>query len=169
MERTNNGFPKNKMKIAISYFYQIRNFKPWMIPLSTCLSDPKWYYNTIGKDFWYFDKRNILNGLRFDSIIVQDKCQHCCPCAEHNPNNCSFLKDYRKELNKLDFQQLLYNLQRFADWYKDEYKIKEEIIIVLIVYEAPKNLCSERKVLIEYFNDNGIDCQELKYPIKDNY
>lgn len=28
------------MKIAISYFYQIRNFKKNMIPVSTALYDP---------------------------------------------------------------------------------------------------------------------------------
>lgn len=32
------------MKILTSYFYQIRNFKPYQIPLSTAISDPAWYH-----------------------------------------------------------------------------------------------------------------------------
>ena len=40
------------MKIATSYFYQIRNFKPWMIPVSTCLSDPEWYRPKDGKEYY---------------------------------------------------------------------------------------------------------------------
>ena len=28
------------MKLRLSYFYQIRNFKPNMIPMSTAMSDP---------------------------------------------------------------------------------------------------------------------------------
>lgn len=32
------------MKILISYFYQIRFFKPNMIPLSTAAFDPKWFH-----------------------------------------------------------------------------------------------------------------------------
>lgn len=37
------------MKIYTSYFYQIRNFKQNMIPISTCLSDPGaiYYHTTI--------------------------------------------------------------------------------------------------------------------------
>lgn len=31
---------RGKMKIRVSYFYQIRNFKPNMIPMSTAISDP---------------------------------------------------------------------------------------------------------------------------------
>jgi len=33
------------MKVRISYFYQIRNFKTNMIPMSTALSDPAWYHD----------------------------------------------------------------------------------------------------------------------------
>jgi len=37
--------------------------------------------------------------------------------------------------------------------------------IVLIVYEAPNNPCSERKILQEYFNNHEIECKELEYSI----
>ena len=60
------------MKLAISYFYQIRNFPKNYIPMSTCLSDPAWYHNNQGENYIYKDKRGILNGLRLQPIIV-----HC--------------------------------------------------------------------------------------------
>ena len=47
------------MKIATSYFYQIRNFKPNMIPVSTCMSDLKWYRPPQDKEY-YIDKRGIV-------------------------------------------------------------------------------------------------------------
>lgn len=48
---------------------------------------------------------------------------------------------------------------------KQQIGFKEEPLLVLIVYEAPSNKCSERKVLLEYFNSKGIECKELDYPI----
>ena len=32
------------MKLALSYFYQIRNFKHYMIPVSTAVWDPQWFH-----------------------------------------------------------------------------------------------------------------------------
>jgi len=142
------------MKIATSYFYQIRNFKTNMIPVSTCLSDPVWYRPPQGQEY-YIDKRGIVCGFRYEPLIVQTMGVYSCPCT--NPFNapyCSTMVEYRQLLDKLvDKEKTLkafeYCLNKFnAD------------TIVLIVYETPKNLCSERYALQEFFN-----CEELKYPI----
>jgi hypothetical protein len=78
-----------------------------------------------------------------------------------NPFNapfCPTMVEYRQLLYKLvDKEKTLkafeYCLNKFnAD------------TIVLIVYEAPNNLCSERLVLQEFFG-----CKELEYPIGENY
>lgn len=62
------------MKIRTSYFYQIRNFTRNMIPISTAVWDPTWYHNfTNDYNYIFKDKRNILNGLRLESIIEQGK------------------------------------------------------------------------------------------------
>ena len=50
--------------------------------------------------------------------------------------------------------------------YTKQENLKEEPIAVLIVYEAPNNPCSERAALINFFNNHGIDCKELEYPIQ---
>ena len=155
-----------KMKIRVSYFYQIRNFKHNMIPMSTALGDPKWYHNNAGKMNIFKDKRNILNGLRYERIIVQDKCPHICPCGDKNPSSCLFLNSYRQELEKLDFNQVMEDLTDFCAMYAREEQLEEEPIAVLIVHEAPTNPCSERWALIDYFHAHGVECKELEYPIK---
>jgi hypothetical protein len=50
---------------------------------------------------------------------------------------------------------MIADMQKFANEYKEKENIKDEIILVLIVYEAPNNPCSERKPLQEYFTSHG--------------
>ena len=152
------------MKVRISYFYQIRNFKRNMLPMSTCLSDPKWFHDWKGPDHIFTDKRGILNGLRLKTIIVQ--VDGTCPCETKNPNTCPFVKDYEFALEMIDFKTMLKGMQDFCTMYCQKENITEEPVAVLIVYEAPNNPCSERKSLIKYFNNHGIDCKELDYPIQ---
>lgn len=153
------------MKIAISYFYQIRNFTKNMIPMSTAFSDPAWYHDFQDKTHLYTDKRGILNGLRLLPVIVHNwDCG--CPCEEKNPTKCCFLKNYRAALDKIDFDSMYDGIQRFAARYKRENNIDEEIIMTLIVYEPPKKLCSERAALVDYFKSKGIEVQEFVPPQK---
>ena len=158
------------MKVRTSYFSQIRNFKKNMIPVSTALWDPAWFHNFSGDDnHIFFDNRKILNGLRIESIIEQGRHSNHgpdkCPCEKKEYQTCSFLCDYRKNLDNIDFDKMMADMQKLADNYKEKEKIQDEIIIVLIVYEAPNNPCSERKPLQDYFNSHGIECKELDYPI----
>lgn len=141
------------MNIYTSYFYQIRNFKPWMIPVSTALSDPAWYRPPEGKEY-YIDKRGIICGLRYEPLIVKDVPPLCpCPYQGEGLPHCDFLREYKRSLYQKDKEKILkafeFCLNKF---YADT--------IVLIVYEAPDNPCSERKALQEFFN-----CEELRYPI----
>ena len=70
-----------------------------------------------------------------------------------------------------NFKELYSDMKRLATAFKEKQQLKEdeEPILVLIVYEAPSNKCSERQSLINYFNSKGISCEELKYPIEENY
>lgn len=147
------------MKIYTSYFYQIRNFTPNMIPISTAISDPAWYRPPVGKEY-YIDKRGIVCGLRYEPLIVQKRgTKECLGLHQQCPFyiegcQCECMQEYYQLLCSLvDKEKTLkafeYCLNKFnAD------------TIVLIVYETPKNLCSERFALQEFFN-----CKELEYPI----
>lgn len=155
------------MKLRISYFYQIRNFKPNMIPMSTCISDPDWYHDWMGRDHIFKDKRGILNGLRLYPIIVQGNHGNCgCPCEERDPSKCPFIKNYEFELELIDFNKMMKGIETFCKDYCTQEKIEDEPIAVLIVYETPTNPCSERQSLIKYFNKHGVECKELDYPIE---
>lgn len=155
------------MKLRLSYFYQIRNFKPNMIPMSTAMSDPAWYHDFKDKDYIFTDKRGILNGLRLHPIIVQGNNGSCgCPCEEKDPTKCPFVSNYEHELELIDLPKMMKGITDFCNNYCQQNNIKEEPIAVLIVYEAPNNPCSERHSLINYFNSHGIECKELDYPIR---
>lgn len=158
------------MKIRTSYFYQIRHFKRNMIPISTAVWDPQWYHNFTGDySHLFYDRRNILNGLRLESVIEQGRQSNhgseICPCENKNYNTCSFLCNYRKNLENIDFNKMITDMQKLANDYQKKEQIEEEIILVLIVYEVPTNPCSERKPLQDYFTAHGWECKELDYPI----
>lgn len=138
------------IKIKTSYFYQIRNFTPNIIPVSTCLSDPAWYRPPADKEY-YIDKRGIICGLRYEPLIVQREGTHICPCDNKDlAPACPTMQEY---------EQLLYSLVDKEKTLKAfEYclnKFKADTIC-LIVYESPTNPCSERYALQKFFN-----CQEL--------
>lgn len=149
------------MKIATSYFYQIRNFKPWMIPVSTALSDPVWYQPPAGKEY-FFDKRGIVCGLRYEPLIVQSKGTHMCPCdyKEILQGECPTMKEYRMLLDTVDYERTIKAFNYCAEKFRRPFD-DEEPIIVLMVYEAPNNSCGERAALQDYFH-----CSELEYPIQ---
>lgn len=158
------------MKLAISYFYQIRFFKPYMIPISTALSDPVYYRPEDNKEY-YFDKRGVVCGLRYEPLVVQAEGEVGCPCPQlkKGGETCAWRKEYRRLLETVDFNKMIKAFEFCGNKFKKEIGFKEEPLIVLIVYEAPDNPCSERAALIDYFNSHGIDCKELKYPIVENY
>ena len=165
------------MKIYTSYFYQIRNFKPYMIPVSTAMWDPKWYHAFTGSyDFVFKDKRGVWNGLRAPILhFPQEKynektaCGSACPMAAKDPEHCEFMTELAQYYDSLDFEYIISNLKRLSDIVKENDGFIEEPVVVLIVYEVPSNKCSEREVLHKWFQKNGYNLTELSYPIKNNY
>lgn len=89
-----------------------------------------------------------------------------CPCEHKEYQTCSFLQQYRNNLENIDFNSMIKDMQNFANNYKQKENIDEEIILVLIVYETPLNPCSERQALQDYFTSHGWECKELEYPIQ---
>lgn len=158
------------MKIYTSYFYQIRFFKPYMIPLSTAMFDPKWFHQFKNKNYHFKDKNGVLNGLRAEPFVPNNECNGECRglenCDIKNPNECLFLKNYYKQLSQLNFQEILKRFKVLAEKIKRNENLKEEPIMVLIVYETPNNKCSEREIIHKWFKDNNYPIEELEYPIK---
>lgn len=154
------------MKILITNFYNIRFFKPYMIPLSTTGGDPEWYHQGKNQDNTFVDKRGVINGLRasilsfpFQTEVLNESCQKNCPYKYKYPN-CEFLSKYRKYLSTLDYDFIKKGFITIGNEIKRFLGFKEEPIIVLIVYEKVDNPCSERQVLVEVFREHGFEIEE---------
>ena len=142
------------MKIVTSYFYQIRNFTPNIIPVSTALSDPAWYRPPEGKEY-FIDKNGVINGLRYEPLIVQRYGEHICPCESKDlAPACPTMIEYEQLLFSLvDKEKTLKAFEYCCNKFNAD-------TIALMVYETPSNPCSERAALQHFFQ-----CEELRYPI----
>lgn len=163
------------MRAAISYFYQIRFFKPYMIPLSTAIWDPKWFHKGLGPTHVFRDKNGVINGLRINPLVPTFEgnttlCHGRDDCIHGDPETCAFRKRYAEQLRRYPMDEFKSNLERSMREVADTQRLRyEDMLAVFIVYETPDNKCSEREELIKWFADNGEDVKELVYPISDNY
>jgi hypothetical protein len=137
------------------------------IPISTCLSDPAFFHNnTRNKNICFVDKNNIMNGIREEALspmmlAAEDHtCGKECQFKEVNPN-CPFLVAYSNYLMTIDFNSLLVELERTAEEVRKVTQYPGEPIIVLLVYEAESNPCSERVPLQNLFKRHNIDLKNL--------
>lgn len=155
------------MKIMTSYFYQIRFMKPNYIPLSTAKWDPKWFYKNQHQGFQWKDKNGVWNGLRAEPFVPGVECDGLChgreTCNAYGPQTCSFLKAYRRQLDKLDFNEVLNRFQKLGKQIQKVEGFSEEPIYVLIVHEAYDNPCSERWVIQDWFKDSGYNIKEFNF------
>lgn len=148
------------MRIMTSYFYMIRFFKPWMIPLSTAVWDPKWYR----KDGCaYLDKNGVLNGLRDRRFVPGKHCSGLCKgqSCKYTPDRCLFLKAYKRQLDRIDFDLYMKRMKQDSVQCRRDLKLLHEPIIVLMVYETPRTNCSERVMIHKWFHEHGYPIEEL--------
>lgn len=143
------------MKFLISYFYQVRFFENYMIPFSTAKWDPKWFT-------FHYDKNNVINGLRINALSPKNDNCHGRKECKFSPDSCIFLKEYEKQLNKLNFDELIKYCEDIGNKIKQEEDFSHEPIIILLVYETPDNPCSERVILKKWFNEHGYELEEFK-------
>ena len=152
-------------KILTSYFYQIRFFKPNYIPLSTAVFDPKWFHKNLGNTYQYFDKNNVLNGLRAEPFVPNKDCEGLCRgpsvCITEDPTTCEFLSTYYNQLKQLNFNSIMERFSRLAAQYKAAKNLSNDIIFVLIFHETPNNPCSERWMVQKWFKENGYELEEF--------
>ena len=153
------------MKIMTSYFYQIRFFTRNMIPLSTAVWDPKWFHQNKGHSFQWKDHNGVWNGLRAEPFVPGVECEGLCRgpegCNAYSPKACSFLRTYRKQLDRLDFEEILNRFQKLGEQIQQAEGFEEEPVFVLIFHEKYDNPCSERWPVQEWFRDHGYNIKEF--------
>lgn len=146
------------MKVYTSYFYQIRNFPKNFIPISTAVWDPKWF---VGET-----KNGVKMGLKFKPFAPGKSCSgYCNKNCQLKGSHCEFLRKYEEQINDISFERTLSAINIIINK-AIESGIKNPKI-VFIVYETPDNPCSERNTIQKYFRLNGVECEELSYPIKE--
>lgn len=136
-----------------------------MIPVSTAKWDPKWFHQNKNQKYEWKDKNGVWNGIRAEVFAPGPLCDNLCRgpecCDTGNPQNCEFLKAYRKQLDNLDFKEIIQRIYKLGKSVQENESFTEEPIIVLIVHEAPSNPCSERRVIKEWFKENGYSLEEF--------
>lgn len=152
------------MKIRISYFYQIRFFKPYQIPLSTAKWQPKWYGTKP-----YVDKNGVMNGLTARPFVLPDSywenlVEHHTECGKNCQQSipCNFMKYYYQYLSSLDFQDIYKRCEDIGNRVKERLGFEEEPEIILMVHEPKSCKCAERPVIVKWFADHGIDLKEYE-------
>lgn len=165
------------IKFYISYFYQIRNMKPNMLPMSTAMYDPKWFHDNKGNNYRYFDKRGIINGIRIERLIFEKSrydflidsntdCQKMClkdtpKFYDVNKCWCPFMCSYAtciREKNP-DFNEFITFCERYVDFLNQTMGVNIDTII-FIVHEPTSVTCGERPVLQNWFEENGLELKE---------
>lgn len=151
------------MKYFITNFSNIKKLDKACIPISTCNSDPKFYHSdSYDKSRCFVNKDGILLGIREESFLMPSGTwetlpENCENCDHSKSPNCYFLKAYRDHLNNIDFNWLLAEFNRVAEDVRKVTRYNGEPKIVLLVWEAETNPCSERQPLIDLFKCHGID------------
>ena len=145
------------MKFYTSYFSQIRHFKPYQLAFSTAMWNPAFFRTE------HVDDMGRLIGLRANPFIPGPICKNDCHGPEYcllKNGDCLFLKHYRMQLDRLKIRDIMARFETIAQKVKEDLGFEEEPEIILLVYEAPSNPCSERRVIQEWFRDNGIEIEE---------
>lgn len=161
------------IRVAISYFYQIRFFKPYMVPVSTAVWDPKWYHNFKGQEHVFVDRNGVINGLRIHPLMPGKTTEGLCyghdKCSTGDPETCEFLRVYSEQLHQIDFNGFMETLEQHVRGMFLKCNLAVDPLVVFIVHEAVNNPCSERRELIRWFRDNGVEIDELMYPVNQFY
>lgn len=150
------------MNIYIANFAQLRKMDSTCIPISTAVWRPKFF--KLG-----LDKNNVMLGITEPELSpykvdMSDGCTKGCPHIKENPN-CPFLIKYAAWLDSVDFNYIMSEFNRVAEDVRKITHFVGEPNIVLLVYEAVNNPCSERIPLRNWFDKHGI--KVLNYEDRD--
>ena len=135
------------MKIYTSYWAQVRNFPTNRVGLNTTVWPPK--YRPLGTD-----KRGVTV-INCKPLVPGRECAYLCrgTCNPPHPQNCSFLQTYRKQLDKINFNEFYTYIGELSKKYNNA-------DFAFIVFEPPTRNCSERIPIQNWFHDNGIEIEE---------
>lgn len=145
------------MKLYTSYWAQVRHFPNNLIILSTVIWEPKWY--KIGD----VDKNGVIS-LRCRPLIPGKECEGLCEgkCNPKHPKDCAFLKTYREQLDKIDFNDFMDKLLDLRARLLDDFPDRKDFDFAFVFYEKWDNPCSERWPVQDWLRTHSIEVEEWK-------
>ena len=148
------------MKLYTSYWVQVRNFPKNLVALSTVVWEPKWY-NVGG-----IDKNGIIS-LRCPPLRPGANCDGLCngKCQPKHPKDCAFLREYRKQLDAIDFNEFMEHLLDLRARLCADFPKIEDFDFAFIFFEKYDNPCSERWPVQDWLRAHGIEVEEWKKAI----
>ena len=135
------------MKIYTSYWAQVRNFPTNLVGLNTTVWPPK--YRPLGTD------ARGVTVINCKPLVPGRECDYLCrgTCNPPHPQDCSFLQTYRKQLDRINFNEFYTYIEELSKKYNNA-------DFAFIVFEPPTRQCSERIPIQNWFHDNGIEIEE---------
>lgn len=135
------------MKIYTSYWAKVRDFPTNLVGLNTTVWPPK--YRPLGTD-----KRGVTV-INCKPLVPGHECDYLCrgTCSPPHPQDCSFLQTYRKQLDKINFNEFYTYIEELSKKYNNA-------DFAFIVFEPPTRNCSERVPIQNWFHDNGVEIEE---------
>lgn len=135
----------------------MRFFPTNLIALNTTVWPPK--YVTIGEK----DNRGVLL-VDCPPLKPGKQCEGLCngKCDPKHPYNCAFLQVYYEQLKQIDFNDFMTHLDKLRRRIEEKENL-QNINFAFIVFESPKNPCSERKIIQKWIKENGVDIEEWVY------
>ena len=143
------------MKLYTSYFAQIRNFSKNLVALSTVIYEPKWYQ--VGG----VDSRGVIS-IRCNPLRPGHSCDGLCngKCNPKHPDNCAFLREYRKQLDEIDFNIFMEKLLDLRERLRIDFPDREDFDFAFIFFEKWDNKCSERWPVQDWIRAHGLKIEE---------
>ena len=141
------------MKLYTSYWAQVRNFPRNLVGLNTTVWPPK--YQPLGKD-----ARGVIV-LNCKPLIPGHECDYLCrgTCEPKHPKDCAFLQTYRKQLDKINFNEFYTYMEELGTLIAHQHQL-EDVNFAFIVFEPPARECSERGPIQDWIRANNIEIEE---------
>lgn len=135
------------MKLYTSYWAQVRHFPTNLVGLNTTVWPPK--YRPLGTD------ARGVTVLNCKPLVPGRECDYLCrgACEPPHPQNCLFLETYRKQLDRINFNEFYSYIEELSKKYNNA-------DFAFIVFEPPTRQCSERVPIQNWIRDNGIEIEE---------
>ena len=145
------------MKLYTSYWAQVKNFPKNLVALSTVVWEPKWY--KVGE----VDKNGVIS-LRCSPLRPGRSCDGLCDgyCEPRHPQDCAFLREYRKQLDAIDFDDFIQHLLDLQARLLEDFPDRIDFDFAFIFYEKYDNPCSERWAVQDWLRAHGVEVEEWR-------